>query len=178
MVNYTLAKYRGDHRKVFAVGSSSGAMMTNVLAAAYPDIFIGAAAFSGIPYACMEGSPASSPQDGDHSCIDGKIQKTGQQWADRVRAAYPGYNGPYPKIALFHGTADTIVTYQCLIEEIKQWTTIHNVSFKKNITDTPSAGFTESVYGDGKKVVAFTQDGGVHFTPFQENTVLKFFGLI
>jgi acetylxylan esterase len=177
MVNYTLTKYNADPTKVFSIGSSSGAMMTNVLAGAYPDVFAGGASFSGIPYACMEGSPSSSPS-GDRSCTNGKVQKTGQQWADRVHQGYPGYNGTYPKMALFHGTADTLVLYQCLIEEIKLWTAIHNVAFTKNVTDTPSSGFTESVYGDGTKVLAFTQADGGHVTPFQEETVLKFFGIL
>jgi acetylxylan esterase len=178
MVNYTLTKYSGDPSKVFALGSSSGAMMTNLLAGAYPDVFAGGASFSGIPYACMEGSPSSSRGSGDHSCPDGKVQKTGQQWVDRVHQGYPGYNGTYPKMALFHGTADTLVTYQCLIEQVKQWTAMNNVSFTRNVTNTPSSGFTESIYGDGTKVLAFTQAGGGHVTPFQEETVLKFFSLI
>ena len=48
MVNYTLNKYSGDAAKVYAMGGSSGAMMTNVLAGSYPDVFEAGAVFSGV----------------------------------------------------------------------------------------------------------------------------------
>lgn len=39
MVSYAVANYKGDSNKVYVTGSSSGAMMSNVLAGAYPDVF-------------------------------------------------------------------------------------------------------------------------------------------
>jgi acetylxylan esterase len=39
MVKWTLAKYNGNTSRVFVTGTSSGAMMTNVLCGAYPDVF-------------------------------------------------------------------------------------------------------------------------------------------
>lgn len=47
MVKYTLDKYKGDKDKVYVMGSSSGGMMTNVLAGSYPDVFEAGAAYSG-----------------------------------------------------------------------------------------------------------------------------------
>ena len=38
MVNWTLNAYNGDPGRVFVTGVSSGAMMTNVLVGAYPDV--------------------------------------------------------------------------------------------------------------------------------------------
>lgn len=50
MVQYAIKKYDADPNRVYVTGSSSGAMMTNVLAATYPDVFKGAAAFSGVAH--------------------------------------------------------------------------------------------------------------------------------
>ena len=53
MVTYTLDKYSGDASQVFVTGSSSGAMMTNVMAATYPELFKAATAYSGVPAGCF-----------------------------------------------------------------------------------------------------------------------------
>ncbi|GFJ95665.1 hypothetical protein Prum_093070 [Phytohabitans rumicis] len=42
MVDYVRARYPVDANKIFATGTSSGAMMTNVLLGDYPDVFKGA----------------------------------------------------------------------------------------------------------------------------------------
>ena len=41
MVNYTLNTYHANRDRVYVTGTSSGAMMTEVLLALYPDIFKG-----------------------------------------------------------------------------------------------------------------------------------------
>lgn len=56
MVNYTLDKYKGDKSKVFVMGGSSGAMMTNVMVGSYPEVFEAGAAYSGVAFACFAGS--------------------------------------------------------------------------------------------------------------------------
>lgn len=53
MVSYTLSTYGADASRVFVTGSSSGAMMTNVLAATYPDVFKAATVYSGVPAGCF-----------------------------------------------------------------------------------------------------------------------------
>lgn len=56
MVNYALNQYNGDRNRVYAMGFSSGGMMTNVLAGSYPDVFEAGAAYSGVPHACFLGT--------------------------------------------------------------------------------------------------------------------------
>lgn len=48
MVKFAQQKY-GAGDKVFAVGQSSGAMLSQALAATYPSLFVAAASFSGVP---------------------------------------------------------------------------------------------------------------------------------
>src|ERR1700759_28121 len=54
MVRYVIKKYNADPTRVYATGLSSGAMMTNVLMATYPDLFAGGAAFSGVAAGCLK----------------------------------------------------------------------------------------------------------------------------
>lgn len=74
-VRYAIANYGVDPTRVFATGTSSGAMMTNVLMGAYPDVFAAGSAFSGVPYGCFEG-----PDMWNSQCSTGQLIKTPQQW--------------------------------------------------------------------------------------------------
>jgi acetylxylan esterase len=77
MVKYAIQNYGVDSKRVYMTGSSSGAMMTNVLAGAYPDIFAAGVAFSGVPYGCFAGSGLWNSQ-----CAQGSLSKTAQQWVN------------------------------------------------------------------------------------------------
>jgi len=75
MAKYAVSTWGGDVNRVFVTGTSSGAMMTNVLIGAYPDVFQGGAAFSGVPYGCFAG-----PSSWNSQCSQGQLIKTAQQW--------------------------------------------------------------------------------------------------
>ncbi len=61
MVQYVIDRYNADPAKVYVTGASSGCMMTNVLLAAYPDVFAAGSCYSGVAANCLAGSPGSSP---------------------------------------------------------------------------------------------------------------------
>ncbi|KAK1975771.1 PHB depolymerase family esterase [Colletotrichum cereale] len=177
MVRYAITRYNADPKRVFVTGSSSGCMMTNVLSATYPDIFAAATCYSGVAAGCVAGSPGSSPISSDPRCANGQIIKTGAQWAAQVRDMFPGYTGSYPRIQTYHGTADWLVKIPNLAEQLKEWSTIHGVSFTRNITNTPSGGYTQMIYGDGTKLVGISAQGVGHTVPVQRDQDLKWFGL-
>src|SRR6185312_3348142 len=56
MVNYVKSHYSIDNNRVFATGVSSGAMMTEVLIGAYPDVFRAGSAWAGVPFSCFAGT--------------------------------------------------------------------------------------------------------------------------
>ena len=62
MVNYEIKTRKANANRVYAVGSSSGAMMTEALLAVYPEMFKGGAEFSGVPAGCWSDQYASSNQ--------------------------------------------------------------------------------------------------------------------
>jgi endo-1,4-beta-xylanase len=144
MVNYTKTKYSADPAKIFVTGFSSGAMMTNVLAAEYPDVFAAGSAFMGVPAGCFATTGSST---WNSQCSGGQIVKTAKQWGDLARAMYSGYTGKYPRMQLWHGTTDTTLSYPNFAEEIKQWTNLNGVSGTPALTDHPQSSWTRTRYG-------------------------------
>ncbi|MBP2705521.1 PHB depolymerase family esterase [Microbispora sp. RL4-1S] len=144
MVSYARQHYNIDSGRIVVSGFSSGAMMTNVLAAEYPDVFSAASAYSGVPAGCFATTGGSL---WNSQCSGGQLIKTAQQWGDQARAMYPGYTGPYPRIQLWHGTTDTTLAYPNFGEEIKQWTNLHGLSQTPSFTDHPQSTWTRTRYG-------------------------------
>jgi poly(hydroxyalkanoate) depolymerase family esterase len=146
MVAYARKQYPTiDPARIVVSGFSSGAMMTNVLAAEYPDVFSAASAFSGVPAGCFATTDGSL---WNSQCSGGKISKTAQQWGDTARAMYPGYTGAYPRMQLLHGATDTTLAYANYGEAIKQWTNLHGLSQTPAFTDRPQSTWTRTRYGD------------------------------
>jgi hypothetical protein len=176
MVTYAAQHYNGDLNQVYVTGISSGAMMTNVLLGDYPDVFKAGAAFAGVPFGCM------ATTDGtvwNSTCPPGQMIKTPQEWGDLVRAAYPGYNGPRPRMQLWHGTEDTALAYPNFGEEIKQWTNVLGASQTPVSTDNPRTNWTRTRYANSSGVVveAISEQGVSHSIQVDEVAALHFFGL-
>ncbi|MFB9688704.1 alpha/beta hydrolase family esterase [Amycolatopsis plumensis] len=176
MVTYAEQHYGGDPNRVFATGSSSGGMMTNEMLALYPDVFKAGAAFMGVPFGCFANA-ADFPPWSSKCTGNGGANRTPQQWGDAVRQAYPGYTGPRPRVQLWHGTADTLVPYALLQEEIEQWTDVFGLSQTPTSSDTPQAGWNRRRYAD--KVEAYSIQGAGHSLPStgMAAAAIAFFGL-
>ena len=174
MVRWALEDFKGDKERVFVTGTGSGAMMAEVLLGSYPDVFAAGSAWAGVPFGCFAGNGFGIWND---ACATGKITKTGTEWADIVRRAYPGYTGARPKVQVVHGTADTVVSPQNLKEEIKQWTSVLGVSETPTETtkDTPLQGWTRYRYGSSFE--AYEAAGVGHNIANQADIVVDFFGL-
>ncbi|GLH96453.1 hypothetical protein Pa4123_17270 [Phytohabitans aurantiacus] len=177
MVGYVQSRYNVDPNRIFAAGMSSGAMMTNVLLALYPDVFRAGAAFAGVPYTCFRTTGGS---EWSTECANGQIIRTPQQWGDAVRNAYPGYTGPRPRMQLWHGTNDDALRYPNFTEEIKQWTNVHGLNQTPVFTDSPGSGQTRTRYGGTggqAPVEAISMQGVGHNLPINATEAIRFFGL-
>lgn len=175
-VHYILSEYNADPAKVFAVGRSSGAMMSNALAAVYPDVFAATSVYSGVAAGCMavpEGVPANPME----TCAKGNVTKTAQQWGETVRSYNPSYTGPYPRMQIWHGTSDVVVVYHNFVEELKEWSAVHGVPFTRNVTSTPEANYTQMIYGDGTRLVGYSALGVGHVVPEHETDAMAWFGI-
>jgi len=127
MVKYTITKYTANADRVYATGTSSGAMMTEALLAVYPDVFKAGAEFSGVPAGCWADGYASSNQ-WSGNCAGGKTTFTAAQWGDKVRAMDSGYSGHRPRVQLWHGMSDPTINYNNQTEAIKEWTNVLSLS--------------------------------------------------
>ncbi|KUJ10406.1 alpha/beta-hydrolase [Mollisia scopiformis] len=175
MVNYILTKYAGDPTKVFVTGSSSGGMMTNLLLAAYPDVFAAGAVSSGAPVGCWDGTTPNSI--GGPYCQAGKTYSA-TQWGEFAVESDRGFNGTRPRFMTWHGTADRVVAYVNLGDQLKQWSSVLGVQWTGNVTDSPEKGYTKMVYGDGTRMVGYSALGVGHMVPFHAEEMLEFFGLL
>jgi acetylxylan esterase len=104
MVKYAATTYGGDLDHVFVTGTSSGAMMTNVMVGAYPDVFKAGSVYSGVPDGCFYVSGATATQDPpgwSNACANGQLTHTAKEWGDMVRSYYPGYNGTRPRMQMW-----------------------------------------------------------------------------
>jgi poly(hydroxyalkanoate) depolymerase family esterase len=148
MVQHAIAKLNGDPERVYMMGASSGAMMVNVLAGDYPDLFKAGVAFSGVPFHCfyVAGTTPSATADAPwgNACAAGTLIQTSDAWAALVQAANtPAWTGSWPRLQLWHGATDTTLSYKNLDEEIKQWTTVSGVAHTGTYTDT--LAFTDRI---------------------------------
>lgn len=179
MVKYALTQYKANADRVYTTGDSSGAMMSELLLALYPDVYKAGSTFAGVPAGC------SNEFDGSGLC--GLAAQSAQQWGDRVRAMYSGYSGHRPRVQLFHGDADGTITYKNQAEAIKEWTNVLGLSTTPTST---ASGLTLGTHQASRQswknacgyvvLDAFTSIGGDHGPSdalFQSNFVLPFLGL-
>ncbi|KAH7316811.1 acetyl xylan esterase [Stachybotrys elegans] len=155
MVKYAISTYRADASRVFVMGASSGAMMTSVLAATYPDLFAAAIVYSGVPAGCfavpnsLPSSPSQEP-GWNSNCSGGRFIQTPQQWADTARTMYPGYTGRRPRMQIYHGDADTTLSGNNYAESMKQWSAIFGYTYgspQQTLPNTPVSPYTKQIYG-------------------------------
>ena len=181
MITYVEQNYHGNSNAVYVTGASSGAMMTNVMLADYPDVFKAGAAFMGVPYYCFY----TGTVDGWNSaCADGQVSMTAPAWGNLARNADPGYSGSRPRMEVWHGTADTTLNYNNFGQEILQWTNVLGVSSTPTTTSTPESGWTETTYGGSgtmPPVEGISIAGAGHVLPIEgegmEADAIDFMGL-
>jgi acetylxylan esterase len=177
MVKYVLKTYQADSTHVFVTGHSSGGMMTNVMLGSYPEMFKAGSVSAGVPFGCFAGTNSWSDD-----CAKGRIKKTPQEWGDIVRAAYPGYNGPRPRVQFWHGTKDDVLDTVNFWEEIDEWTNVLGVSQTPTSTETnkPLPKYIRMRYTNNSGIVmveAIRATDQGHNCTISEDSVISFFGL-
>jgi feruloyl esterase len=137
MVKHAIKAYGIDPKRVFVTGLSAGGAMTATMLATYPDLFAGGAIVAGLPYQAAE-----NVQEALEAMFQGG-SRPASEWGDLVRSA-SRHRGPWPKVSIWHGGADTTVVPANAAELIKQWTNVHG------LPETPSA--EERVDGHARQV--------------------------
>jgi len=186
MVQYTITKYNADAGRVYSMGSSSGAMLTEALMGVYPEIFKAGAEMSGVPDGCWsDGWSAASNWGG--ACASGDDTMTAAAWGNLVRAQYPGYMGTRPRLWLWVGTADTTISPTNFTQSILEWTNVLNLSSTPTSTSAPNNAQQQQGSGQlwsnscGDTVLeAWSLQGGGHApvpTASTATAIVSYFGL-
>ena len=183
MVRYALSKYNGDASRVYAFGTSSGAMMTQALLGVYPDMFVAGVAVAGVPCGCWAadytGDSGANPQ-WSGPCAGGNVSKSAAQWGDQVRAMFPGYAGHRPRVQLWHGTADTTISFKNLAEAVKEWTNLLGLSEQSSASDSARSGYMHQTWKNACGYVSletWAQQGAGHGVSWDGASAATFLGL-
>ncbi|KAI6783323.1 acetylxylan esterase A-like protein [Emericellopsis cladophorae] len=176
MVKYSISEYGVDASRVFVTGTSSGAMMTNVLAATYPDLFQAGSVYAGVPAGCFY---TGTVNGWNSTCSGGNSIATPEQWASIVHDMHPGCHGEYPRMYIYHGSEDAVLYPQNYDETIKQWAGVFGYDPDAPIETSPNdpaSPYTKSVYGD--KLVGALGAGVSHNLPRFEQEDMEWFGIV
>ncbi|MEU3577558.1 PHB depolymerase family esterase [Streptomyces globisporus] len=148
MVAHAATAYGADTGRVQVTGLSAGGAMTSVMLAAYPDVFAAGAVVAGIPYGC--GVDVVSA----FGCMSPGVDRTPAAWAQAVRDAHPGFEGPWPRVAIWHGDNDATVAPRNADELRDQWTAVHGLGQTPGRTSTIGPNST-------RRSEYLSADGGV-----------------
>ncbi|KAK4209677.1 putative acetylxylan esterase A [Rhypophila decipiens] len=178
MVKYVLSQYKADASRVFVTGTSSGAMMTNVMAATYPDLFKAASVYNGVPAGCFS---TGTVNGWNSDCAQGRVIRTSDAWADIVHDMYgvdACYTGSRPRMLIMHGGRDDILYPQNFNETMKQWAGVHDYVYGapvQTLQNNPQSGYVRYVYGPYLEGIYNPQVG--HSVPVMGDVDMAWFGL-
>jgi acetylxylan esterase len=79
MILYALDRYKADRSRVYVTGGSSGGMMSNVLAATYPELISAVSLYSGVPAGCFVSS-SGQVAAWNNTCSGGQSRASAEQW--------------------------------------------------------------------------------------------------
>ena len=150
MVDYMTTTYGTDPDRVYVTGYSGGGSATNVMLAAYPDVFQAGAVFFGMAYGCAD-TEDEYFQIGPTAPCPGQVNYLSpQEWGDKIRSAYPGYTGPRPRVQIWHGGSDPLINVNSLEKQRDGWTDVFGIPQTPTATSQPASGVTKEVYGSGE----------------------------
>jgi poly(hydroxyalkanoate) depolymerase family esterase len=143
MVQHMMREHDVDPRQVFICGLSAGGAMTLVMLSNYPEVFAAGAVIAGLPY-----GGAINTQE----ALRGMLQaspKSPRDLGDLVRGASPTTT-VWPKLSVWHGSADRTVKPSNAGEIIKQWLDVHGL---------PTAPMSEQIIDGHPREVWWNAEG-------------------
>jgi poly(hydroxyalkanoate) depolymerase family esterase len=149
-----------DQQRIFVTGLSAGGAMTSVMLATYPEVFAGGAIIAGLPFGV-----ASNVRE----ALSGMFQSPSHpatELGDLVRNA-SNHQGPWPKLSVWHGSADRTVNPANADEIVKQWLDVHGLPATPMSEGTVD-GYPRQVWwdADGETVIeSYTITDMAHGTP-------------
>jgi poly(hydroxyalkanoate) depolymerase family esterase len=160
MITAVQTRHRIDSDKVFVTGLSAGGAMAAVMLATYPEVFAAGAVIAGLPFGVAHTVPeAFDRMRGHGGPAPGRL-------AELVKNA-SAHTGPWPRLSVWHGTADQTVDQLNASALIEQWRPLHHASATPSIADTVN-GYPHRVWqdaGGGAAIEEYSVTGLGHGTP-------------
>jgi poly(hydroxyalkanoate) depolymerase family esterase len=163
-IRQMIARMENDHhidrKRLFVTGLSAGGAMTSVMLATYPETFAAGAVIAGLPYGV-----ATNVRE----ALNGMMQspaRPSSELGSFVRNASK-HRGPWPKISVWHGSADRTVHPANADEIVKQWLDIHGLP-SDPMSEGMVDGYPRQIWwnADGETVVeSYTITDMAHGTP-------------
>jgi len=160
MVAAMVATHAIDPARIYVTGLSAGGAMASVMLATYPDVFAGGAVIAGLPY----GTAHSVPEAFDRMRAHGGPPAAAL--GALVAQASP-HRGPWPRLSVWHGTADATVHVANATLVVEQWRGLHHASSESRQVEQ-GEGYRRTVWHDaqGREVIEeYRIDGMGHGTP-------------
>lgn len=159
MIEKAILDHGVDRNRVYITGLSAGGAMAVVMLASYPEVFAAGAVIAGLPYGVATNVEAAlDTMFSDHNRpvaeLEGQVRRASR------------HSGLWPRLSIWHGTADVTVKPSNAEELVKQWTAVHGLPLRPTRQER-GAGFQRRVWEDsGRDVVeSYTINGMAHGTP-------------
>jgi poly(hydroxyalkanoate) depolymerase family esterase len=163
-IRQMIARMVGDHkineRRIFVTGLSAGGAMTTVMLATYPEVFAGGAVIAGLPFGV-----ANNVREALNGMFQSPSRPAGEL-GDLVRNAST-HKGPWPKLSVWHGSADRTVNPANANEIVKQWLDVHDLP-STPMSEGTIDGYPRQIWwnANGETVVeSYTITNMAHGTP-------------
>jgi poly(hydroxyalkanoate) depolymerase family esterase len=160
MIAHMVSDHGIDKHRIFVTGLSAGGAMTSVMLATYPEVFAAGAVIAGLPFGV-----ATNVREALSGMLQSSARPAGEL-GDLVRSASE-YKGPWPKLSVWHGSADRTVNPANANEIVKQWLDLHHLPatpMSNGIVD----GYPHQVWwnADGETIIeSYTITDMAHGTP-------------
>jgi poly(hydroxyalkanoate) depolymerase family esterase len=160
MIARMVADHGIDRHRIFVTGLSAGGAMTSVMLATYPEVFSAGAVIAGLPYGV-----ASNVREALSGMLQSPSRPAGEL-GDLVRDA-SAHRGPWPKLSVWHGSADRTVNPANANEIVKQWLDVHHLPAAP-MSEGMVDGYPHQVWwnADGETTIeSYTITNMAHGTP-------------
>jgi poly(hydroxyalkanoate) depolymerase family esterase len=160
MIARMVDEHEIDPHRIYVTGLSAGGAMTTVMLATYPETFAAGAVIAGLPFGV-----ATNVRE----ALNGMFQTPAHPAAelgDLVRNA-SDHKGPWPRLSVWHGSADRTVNPANADEILKQWLDVHQLS-SAPMSEGTVDGYPRQIWwnADGETIVeSYTITNMAHGTP-------------
>ena len=163
-IRQMIARMVGDHnidpRRIFITGLSAGGAMTSVMLATYPELFAAGAVIAGLPFGV-----ASNVREA-LTGMRASRTRSASELGDLVRKA-SNHKGRWPRLSVWHGSADRTVYPGNAYEIVKQWLDVHRLPLEPMLAGTVD-GHPREIWwdADGETIIeSYTITDMAHGTP-------------